>query len=65
MTYTCMVSIQFMVYESSMKEFKRKFANFEQKELYYNFFASFMAGFFASGLTNSLEVLTVKKQTSP
>ena len=65
-TYTLCVSLQFTIYEKIIAHYKEKYAeHYHTKEKEANIIASLLAGAISSGLTNSLEVLTINKQARP
>ena len=67
MTYCSFIAIQFAIYEKIIDiEKKRKgMDKYRQDELMVNCYAGFFAGCIAAALTNSLEAITVAKQTNP
>ena len=66
-TYCSFVALQFTIYEKTMSHFKHVLdeQSFARRELLINCFAGLIAGIVGSGLTNSLEAITVAKQTNP
>ena len=65
-TYCTFVSIQFTLYEETMKYYKEKvYKNdkelFEQNKFVPNLIGSFVGGAVGSGVTNALDVITINK----
>ena len=66
-TYATFVTLQFSIYERYMQYFREKLGpeSFAKQELKINSQAGLLAGVFAAACTNSLEDITVAKQTNP
>ena len=60
-TYISFICIQFSIYEGYMNHFKQKHGEekFMEKEMFYNFWGSLVAGVVAAAVTNPLECITV------
>jgi hypothetical protein len=70
MTYCIFISIQFTIYEYIMRHFKEVVyrgdsKKFEDNKFNVNLFAACLAGAVGSGVTNSLDVITINKQANP
>jgi hypothetical protein len=64
--FSISIPIQFTLYEVYIMRMKEKYGDkYSALEMYHIIVASVTAGGLSSGLTNWLEVLTIKKQTSP
>jgi len=67
LTYSVFQALQFTVYEKTMSYFKSTLdaETLARRKTPVNCLAGLLAGSIAAGLTNSLEAITVAKQTSP
>ena len=67
LTHCSFVAFQFGIYEKIIDVEKKRLGldKFREQELMVNCYAGFFAGSIAAGLTNSLEAITVAKQTNP
>ena len=67
MTYCSFVALQFTINEKTLSYFRATMdaETFKEKEMKINCLAGFLGGSIGGLLTNSLECITVAKQTNP
>ena len=65
--YSAFVALQFSIYESIVSQYKHSLSPevYKNREMPITCMAGLIAGSVAAALTNSLEAITVAKQTNP